>query len=343
MNHETAGPEAAGPGSAAVLPPPVSAAYPARAGRVWLMVAMLAAAALFALSAWRQGWFTPTSDLYLDLPNASGVQAGTPVRLKGFKIGEVDDISLQPTLNVRVRLRVVQTKLALLGADATARFGRDGPIGGKFIEVLPGKREGPRLESGQTLPVDAAGDFEDVMVTVKSAVEKLTLVLAKVDPILDDTKKVTGEVAAVRETFRTSAEAVLTNLQALSVQLRRVGDTAAGMASDLGHDRKALVGEARSVLGQAEAAAASARTALQAVEKDLPPALGSLRELSADARKIVGEARQDVPPLMRAGRAAADDAAELTSGLKRAWPLSSLVKPAPEGNLPLDGFEGQAP
>ncbi len=340
------GPDPATPGGSPPGPPPFQTAPPAtstaRAGRLWLMVAMLAAAGLLSLSAWRQGWFTPTADVYLDLPHVSGVQAGTPVKLKGFKIGEVDEVSLQPSLNVRVRLRIAQAKLELLGTDATARFGRDGPIGGKYIEITPGTRQGPRLEAGRTVPVDVTGDFEDVMATVKTAVEKLTLVLAKVDPILDDTRKVTGEVAAARQSFRASADAIVSNFQALSVQLRQAGETASGMATDLRQDRKALVAEARNVLLQAEAATASARAALKAAETDLPVVLANMREISADTRHIVGEARQALPPLVRSGRTAADNAAELSDGLKRSWPLSTLVKPAVDGNLPLDGFEGAA-
>ena len=46
---------------------------------------------------------------------------------------------------------------------------------------------------------------------------------------------------------------------------------------------------------------------------------------------------------MRAWIDAADDAAELTIGLNLSGPMSTFVKPAPDGNLPLDGSEGQAP
>ena len=65
-------------------------------GRFWLMLAVVSALVLMGLSAWRQGWFTPTTSVFVELPGASGVQIGTPVRLKGFKIGSVDAIELDP-------------------------------------------------------------------------------------------------------------------------------------------------------------------------------------------------------------------------------------------------------
>ncbi|MBC7378284.1 MAG: MCE family protein, partial [Burkholderiaceae bacterium] len=69
-------------------------------GHTWLALAIVAAILLALTSAWRQGWFTPTSHVFIELDSASGVQIGTPVRLKGFKIGEVDEISLEKTLSV---------------------------------------------------------------------------------------------------------------------------------------------------------------------------------------------------------------------------------------------------
>ena len=316
-------------------------------GRFWLALACLFAVVLMGLSAWRQGWFTPTAHLFVELPGAVGVQIGTPVKLKGFKIGEVDDLELEPTLSVRVRLRIAQERLAMLGLNASAKFGRDGPIGGKFIEILPGAREGKRLEADAILPMDSGNELEDVMGTVKVAIEKLAVVISKVEPILDDTKKLTGEASAMRQDVRTSVTTVLANMEAMSGQLKRVGDAASRVAGKLDNDRAAVISDVKKVLAQAEQAAASARATVQLLEKGLPPTIDSAKSAAdnvqattADVRQIVKEAKQDIPPAIRSARTATQDAAEITDGLKRTWPISTFVKPAPEGSLLLDGFEG---
>ncbi len=323
-------------------------------GRFWLALACIFALVLMTLSAWRQGWFTPTAHLFVELPGAVGVQIGTQVKLKGFKIGEVDNLELEPTLNVRVRLRVVQERLAMLGMNASAKFGRDGPLGGKFIDILPGSREGKRLEPETTLPMDTGNELEDVMGTVKAAIEKLAVVISKVEPILDDTKKLTGEASAMREDVRMSVTTVLANMQAMSGELKRVGDSASRVAGKLDADRAAVIGDVKKVLAQAELAAASARATVQILEKGLPSTLEAaqgasenakgatenVKATTADVRQIVQEAKQDIPPAVRSARAATQDAADITDGLKRTWPVSSFVKPAPDGGLPLDSFEG---
>jgi hypothetical protein len=47
-------------------------------GRFWMGLAGLSVIGLMGLSAWRQGWFTPTEHLHLELSNgAQGLQVGT--------------------------------------------------------------------------------------------------------------------------------------------------------------------------------------------------------------------------------------------------------------------------
>jgi phospholipid/cholesterol/gamma-HCH transport system substrate-binding protein len=311
-------------------------------GRFWLILAVLSAIVLMGLSAWRQGWFTPMTHVFVELPGASGVQIGTPVRLKGFKIGDVNDIELDPQLNVRARLRIVSERMPLLGQDASARFGRDGPIGGKFIELLPGDRAGARLAQGAMLPMDVGNELEDVMGTVKVAVEKLAVAIGKMEPILDDTKKLTGEAAEMRKDIRSSVTTVLANMEAMSGQLKSMGNSAGNVAQRLDKDSVALMQDISKITGQAEAAAVSARNSLAVLEKDMPPTLDKVKEaltsvqssaenvrlITQDVRQMVTDIKGDVPPAVRAARTAAQDAAVITEGAKKTWPISTFVKNA---------------
>jgi phospholipid/cholesterol/gamma-HCH transport system substrate-binding protein len=312
-------------------------------GRFWLALAVLSAIVLMGLSAWRQGWFTPMTHVFVELPGASGVQIGTPVRLKGFKIGDVDDIELDPQLNVRARLRIASERMTLLGKDASARFGRDGPLGGKYIDVLAGGREGARLAQGAMLPMDVGNELEDVMGTVKVAVEKLAVAIGKMEPILDDTKKLTGEAAEMRKDIRASVTTVLANMEAMSGQLKAMGNSAGNVAQRLDKDSVALMQDVRKITDQAEAAALAARNSLTALEQGMPPTLDKVKEaltsvqtsaenvkiITEDVRQMVSEIKGDVPPAVRAARTAAQDAAVITEGAKKTWPISTFVKNAP--------------
>lgn len=319
-------------------------------GRIWLVLAVVAGLVLTGVSAWRQGWFTPTANVYVQLPGVTGVQVGTPVKLKGFKIGEVDDLQLEPNLNVRVRLRIALERFPLLATDARARFGRDGPIGGKFIDIYPGDLGPLTLAAGATLPMEAGSELDDVMATVKVAVDKLSSAISKVEPILDDTKKLTSEASAVSTDVRTSLNVMMKNLEAISAQLKRVGDTATQFTANADKDRATLVADLRKTLASATQATEIANTALKTVDQQLPVLLdkvqksaADLNQITRDAKQISGDAVVQLPPALRAGRNAAQDAAAITEGAKRSWPVSAWVGPPLEATLPLDGFEGAIP
>lgn len=319
-------------------------------GRTWLALAIVATVLLMALTAWRQGWFTPTSQVFLELPGASGLQIGTPVRLKGFKIGEVDRITLERSLNVRVRLRLDADKMALLGSDARARFGRDSVIAGRFIELQPGQRDGPRLADGKVLPVDASSELEDVMSTLKQTAEQLTLTLQKVDPILDHTRQLSSDAVALLEGARAPINHTLANVQALSAQLKQSSQATQALLGRVDQDRAKLVHDVQAVLKQAEAAVSGAGKAITGVEARLPGTLGKLDEVldnaraaSADLRQVLAASGGDIPPLVRSGRSAAQDAADVASKLKNTWPLSIGNPPAEPAPLPVDSFEGVPP
>ncbi len=172
------------------------------------------------------------------------------------------------------------------------------------------------------------------MATVKVAVDKLSIALGKIDPILDDTRKLTNEAAAMRQTLSSSMTATLANIQAMSGQFRQTSESARVLVGNIDSDRAKVVGEVQGLL--------------KTLNNDLPQALDktkdtleNARSASADVKQILRESRNDIPAIVRSGRTAAQDAAEITTGLKGSWPFSGAASPAEPSTLPLDSFEGR--
>ncbi len=300
-------------------------------GRFWIGLAILSAVGLMGLSAWRQGWFTPTEHLHLELSNgAQGLQVGTLVKLKGFKIGEVDGMTLEPNLNVHVSMRVTAEKLALLGADAHVKLSRDTPISAKYIEIIPGEKARGTLRADAAIPLKEGSDVEDIMLVVKSGVEKLSSALGKIEPILDDTKKLTGEAAAMRGHVHSAVDVMLNNLQAVSGQVKQIGQTAQGMATSIDADRAIIMGQVKGMV----------KTIETTVSTDVPQMSGKVKSALDDVKKITSDAAVDIPPALRSTRLVTEDVAEITDGAKKTWPISSFIKNEPAAKpLRLDAFE----
>jgi ABC-type transporter Mla subunit MlaD len=236
-------------------------------------------------------------------------------------------------------MRIVQERLALLGEDAEVKLVRDSPIGAKYIELMAGSKDKGALLAEKELPLHTGGDVEDIMLIVKGAVEKLSVVIGKIDPILDDAKKLTGEAADMRKTVHASVDAMLANLQALTAQLKTIGQTANGMAASVDEDRAVIMGQIKTILKTLETTVAKDLPALSAQAQ---AALADVKAITDNARKVSHEAAVDLPPTLRSSRSLTQDIADITDGAKSTWPISSMVKQEPPAKpLPLDAFEGK--
>ena len=162
------------------------------ASRIFLVVAVLALAGAIGALAWQQGVFTRTIKVSFFAGTADGMNKGMAVKLVGFKVGSVDDISVTPDLRVKVDVRLDEKYRNMIDGDAVIRLAREGVIGGNVLEVRPG--------SGDRGPVkDAAVLRYEREPALDAAVAAL---VDQIAPVIADVKQVTSFLASPEGDFR---------------------------------------------------------------------------------------------------------------------------------------------
>ena len=109
-------------------------------GEAIVGVLVVILAVWFVVFAWnRTGGGAKAGSIHVTaiFPNASGVTAGTDVRVAGLKIGSVTCLALDPqSYQVKVEMAIdPQTKLP---ADSSASITSEGLLGSTFIAFTPG-------------------------------------------------------------------------------------------------------------------------------------------------------------------------------------------------------------
>src|ERR1017187_5819062 len=104
----------------------------------------------------------PKAQIYLYLPDATGVAPGSPVRVDGIGVGKVTLVELsgsnEPNRVVKVTMNVGRDRLASITDDSTAETTSDTIIGDKFIDVTSGT--GARhLAGGDELRYKSSGNL----------------------------------------------------------------------------------------------------------------------------------------------------------------------------------------
>ena len=225
-----------------------------------------------------------------------GLEIGADVRLRGIKVGRVEDYALSPTALNRVRVAVRVDYRAPVLTNTVAVVTRNFVTGIATITLVnPDPPGEPLLEvpEGESYPVIGEGhsDLDEIAGRVNKVGEMASVALANINQLLDADNR-----EAMMETVRNLRDVsagLKARLGSLDNTLARVGVAAASVgkgAAELGQSggRIATVAERSSerldmTLAEAERTLAEARKALQQVAQ----ATGAIQQQAvATARRL---------------------------------------------------------
>ena len=159
--------------------------------RVRVVLVMLCAASIAFVLVWLLtggglGLFARKTDISTFMPDATGLEIGSPVRLNGIQIGTVKNVAISGFLDIQravfLDLRVETKYLSRIPADSITSIGADTLIGNKFVDIDPGKdalslREGGELRSE---PAASAADKADLILNIQESMRKIDNMVAQI-------------------------------------------------------------------------------------------------------------------------------------------------------------------
>ena len=117
--------------------------------------------------------------------SVSGLELGSPVKLRGVRVGEVSRIRLNPKNVEEVQVTMLLDEGAPIKVDTTAQLQMQGITGLKYVELLDGTRDSKPLPSGGYIKAGAS-----LLNKVSDRADSLTL---KADKVLDNLLVLTGQ------------------------------------------------------------------------------------------------------------------------------------------------------
>ncbi|MBI3293046.1 MAG: MCE family protein [Elusimicrobia bacterium] len=90
--------------------------------------------------------------------DAAGLPDKGPAKIAGVEVGRVESISLAEGTHARVTVWIKRE--CRLYRNATARIRATGIIGTKFLEIMPGTPDQPRLKDGETIRGQTSPSFD---------------------------------------------------------------------------------------------------------------------------------------------------------------------------------------
>ncbi|WP_295992450.1 MlaD family protein [uncultured Alistipes sp.] len=195
---------------------------------------------LFALAMLAAAWagirflkgfdlFSRNIEYYARYDRIDGVQAASPIMMRGVKIGSVTGIDFDPGRSEGVVLHLTVAKRYRIPSDSEAKIVSDGLLGGKAVELVYGRSE-RTLVAGDTLLSGRDRDLMDM------AGSELDFFKQKFALLTADLSRTLGNLNALMETNARSIAGTMANLD------RMTGDMADVMRAERENLKRAAEG-----------------------------------------------------------------------------------------------------
>jgi phospholipid/cholesterol/gamma-HCH transport system substrate-binding protein len=177
---------------------------------------------LFRVSA-RSGLWSDGQELTIVAADASNIEPGTPVRVRGIESGRV--LGVEPVGDgVHIRVRMDGKARESLFADASATVQTKGVLGVSVVDVKPGSAQaGPLHESA--IPMRATPDLAEVTARLSAVAGRVDAILKEVQEGDGTLPKLLRDDAVYRDLKAASADTqkLVKNLDETTTAIR--GDT----------------------------------------------------------------------------------------------------------------------
>ena len=290
--------------------------------RRFLLAALLATLAIAAAIVVRQGVFRQTTSYSFVANSAQDIVKGQPVRIAGFRVGSVTDVSLRDDGQVAVTMEIDADHMRFVTHDARVELRKEGLVGSATLEIVPG------ADQSRLAPAQARLAFSraDGLAALANQVRDEFI------PILRDIKAITGALADPQKGLPGTLEQIRSSSAALNALLIN------------GNRQVEAIGSTTiRVLGKAEQDLSHLGQTLEAANQRLPGMIDRTQQVLDHVERITAEAETSVPPTLRDGSAVAADVREIVSGAKQAWPIRNFVDAPAPATLKMDSdLRGEA-
>jgi len=190
---------------------------------------LVATVTLFVLIFFMSGTVSPFSRkvrLRSYFENAAGLVKGAPVRLAGVDIGNVDGIHIinapdRKQTPVEVVMKISADRAASVRKDSRATLATQGVLGATFVDVDSSHASGPPIKDNGELLTTETPALQDVLKASQGTIEKLNVILNRVDDIVAAVQTGKGSVGKIINDpeLYDRANATVAELQRLTNQI----------------------------------------------------------------------------------------------------------------------------
>jgi phospholipid/cholesterol/gamma-HCH transport system substrate-binding protein len=277
---------------------------------LFMLAAIAGIALVVALVGIQRGLFTKKYTLHFTADRGTGFSKGMPVKLSGFRIGRLTDLSLNEHAMVAITIEVEQKYAKWIRSDSTAKQVKEGLVGDGIVELSVGSPDKPEVKDGESITFVKTKGLDQI-------VEELS---DKVRPVLVEVRDIIGYIndpdGDLKKTIR--------NMELLTRNLHQTRGRADILLVSATQRLEAISQRSFTLLDNANRKldALNIDRLNTSLEK-LPPLLDNVNAVSVSTRKLADKAFPLLPGLLSRTEELLFSTDRLMNTLNNSWLLGN--------------------
>ena len=271
--------------------------------KVGIFIALILALSIFILIyiGYKKEIFSKKISYYVISKTGENIERGIPVRLSGFKIGQVENVFLNNIDYVKVEIRILEKYQKWFRQDSRIILDQEGIIENSYLKLIPGTEKTAQLPPGAEIFLDKVAGLNEILVEAQ--------------PVINDLKAIVSNVRIITDQFldkNGSMQRILSNLEQITEKLNKNR----GLIYYVTEDQRP-VQKLDKILSATDNLMSSIDRLLQNATmrvSDLEPIEDEILGITKDARSFVQELqgiREDIFPIL-------ENVKDITIEIKRA-------------------------
>lgn len=300
---------------------------------LFLLAVLLGLASVIVYVGIKKDLFAERIEFIVISQTGEKIESGMPVRLSGFDIGQVSQVTLDKVDLVRINIRILKRYHQWFKEDSRIILEQEGVIGNSFLKLIPGTEASPVLEEGAVIYLDKIGGISELIQEMQPVIEALRAIVINVWDLTDYLVDREGPVRRILANAETMTERLLSEQGLVHYltedprpiahvdQLLTRADTAMESADTLLQSVTRRVEDVEPLQDELTATIRETRQLVeefQGIRKDLEPLLHNITEISEEVKT----ASRDLISLRRQGEYSLRLGTELLLRMSETWPLS---------------------
>ncbi len=267
---------------------------------VFVLLALVGVGVILVFIGVNQRWFARNYTFASRFASADGLSVGMPIMLKGFEIGKVTRISLNPDNEVDAQFSVRDTYYDRVRRNSVLELATS-PIGlGVSLKFHSGIDRGPPLPERSFIPsLDSEEGrklVENGLVEIPKGEDAIGSVIGKLNPILDETRATVVEIRHVADTLDAALQGgggpmgeMVVGLSATPRKVNRAVDSISGKVETLLDKLGAISDNLQDVTVKTRGVIGDLSTNLDEISQNV-------KEMTADLKNTQGLAKRLLDP-----------------------------------------------